>query len=142
MYLGLQHKFDPSMLLMADRGFFSYRSFKDSAATGAQLLWRVRGNMVLPMLEELEDGSYISAVCEGTKQRRNKVDPVPVRVVEYTVSSGAEASEFRLLTALLDPGVASAQELAEAYAKRWEVVLQGNENPSARSFGGAAFENS
>ena len=123
MYLGLQHKLDPSMLLMADRGFFSYRSFKDSAATGAQLLWRVRGNMVLPVLEELEDGSYLSAVYEGTKQRRNKVDPVPVRVVEYAVSNGAEASEFRLLTTLLDPGGVSAQELAEAYAKRWEIEL-------------------
>lgn len=123
MYPGLHHKLDPSMLLMADRGFFSYQSFKDSAATGAQLLWRVRGNMVLPVHEEFEDGSYLSAVYEGTKQRRNKVDPVPVRVVEYTVSNGAQASEFRLLTTLLDPGVVSAQELAEAYAKRWEIEL-------------------
>lgn len=123
MYFGLQHKLDPNMLLMADRGFFSYRSSKDSAATGAQLLWRVRGNVVLPVLEELEDGSYLSAVYEGTKQRRNAVDPVPLRVVEYTVSNGSDTSEFRLLTTLLDPSMVSAQELVEAYAKRWEIEL-------------------
>ena len=123
MYPGLHHKHDSSMLLMADRGFFSYQSFKDSAATGAQLLWRVRGNMVLPVHEEFEDGSYLSAVYEGTKERRNNVDPIRVRVVEYAVGDGEKTSEFRLLTTILDPGIASARELAEAYAKRWEIEL-------------------
>ncbi|MGP5383335.1 IS4-like element ISAar21 family transposase [Glutamicibacter arilaitensis] len=123
MYPGLHHKLDSSMLLMADRGFFSYRSFKDSAATGAQLLWRVRGNMALPVHEEFEDGSYLSAVYEGTKERRNNVDPIRVRVVEYAVGDGEKTSEFRLLTTILDPGIASARELAEAYAKRWEIEL-------------------
>lgn len=123
MYPGLHHKLDSSMLLMADRGFFSYQSFKDSAATGAQLLWRVRGNMVLPVQEEFEDGSYLSVVYEGTKQRRNNVDPIRVRVVEYVLGDGEKSSEFRLLTTILDPGIASARELAEAYAKRWEIEL-------------------
>jgi len=123
MYPGLHHKLDSSMLLMADRGFFSYQPFKDSAATGAQLLWRVRGNMVLPVHEEFEDGSYLSAVYEGTKERRNNVNPIRVRVVEYAVGDGEKTSEFRLLTTILDPGIASARELAEAYAKRWEIEL-------------------
>jgi len=123
MYPGLHHKLDSSMLLMADRGFFSYQSFKDSAASGAQLLWRVRGNMVLPVHEELEDGSYLTAVYEGIKQRRNNVDPIRVRVVEYAVSDGEKTSDFRLLSTILDPGTASARELAEAYAKRWEIEL-------------------
>ncbi|MET3352102.1 UNVERIFIED_ORG: hypothetical protein ABID57_003817, partial [Arthrobacter sp. UYEF1] len=30
------------MLAMADRGFFSYTAWKDSAATGAALLWRMK----------------------------------------------------------------------------------------------------
>lgn len=123
MYPGLHHKLDSSMLLMADRGFFSYRSFKGRVETGAQLLWRVRGNMVLPVHEEFEDGSYLSAVYEGTKERRNNVDPIRVRVVEYAVGNGEKTSEFRLLTTILDPGIASARELAEAYAKRWEIEL-------------------
>ncbi len=62
------------MLLMADRGFFSHTAWKDSAATGAALLWRMKANSVLPMLEELEDGSYLSALyrthyllCSGPK---------------------------------------------------------------------------
>lgn len=123
MYPGLHHKLDSSMLLMADRGFFSYQPFKDSAATGAQLLWRVRGNMVLPVHEEFEDGSYLSAVYEGTKERRNNVAPIRVRVVECAVGDGVKTSDFRLLTTILDPGIASARELAEAYAKRWEIEL-------------------
>lgn len=123
LYPALHHKLDASMLLMADRGFFSYQSFKDSAASGAHLLWRVKNNMVLPVHQELGDGSYLSAVFEVTKQRRNNVDPVPVRVVEYRVTDGQKSSDFRLVTTLLDPGRVSAEELAEAYAQRWEIEL-------------------
>lgn len=74
--------------------------------------------MVFPVVEQLRDGSYLSAIYEETNQRRNKVDPVPVRVVGCTVSNGAQISEFRLLTTLLEPNAVIVQELTEAYAKR------------------------
>ena len=121
LYPGLLHRLDKDMLAMADRGFFSYTAWTDSAATGAQLLWRVKANAVLPVLEDLADGSYLSAVYANPKARRNNTDPVRVRVIEYTVSTGDTSSEFRLITTILDPHAASAEDLAEAYAKRWEI---------------------
>src|SRR6202041_2048886 len=36
------------MLCLADRGFFGFEMWKQAAATGADLLWRVRKNIVLP----------------------------------------------------------------------------------------------
>ncbi|MBM7848596.1 IS4 family transposase [Arthrobacter roseus] len=125
LYPGLQAELDASMLLMADRGFFSHTAWKNSAATGAQLLWRMRSNNVLPVLEDLADGSYLSAVYASTKDRRNNTDPIPVRVIEYTVTSaetgGETASDFRLITTILDPDAATADDLAQAYARRWEI---------------------
>lgn len=121
LYPGLLHRLDKDMLAMADRGFFSYTAWKDSAATGAQLLWRVKANAVLPVLEDLDDGSYLSAVYANPKARRNNTDPIRVRVIEYTVSTGDASSDFRLITTILDPATAPAQDLAEAYAKRWEI---------------------
>lgn len=55
LYPGLLHRLEADMLAMADRGFFSYTAWKDSAATGAQLLWRVKANAVLPVIEDLAD---------------------------------------------------------------------------------------
>ncbi|WP_427004507.1 IS4 family transposase [Pseudarthrobacter sp. H2] len=121
LYPGLLHRLEADMLAMADRGFFSYTAWKDSSGTGAQLLWRVKANAVLPVLEDLADGSYLSAVYANPKARRNNTDPIRVRVIEYTVSTGDTSSEFRLITTILDPHAASAEDLAEAYAKRWEI---------------------
>lgn len=121
LYPGLLHRLDKDMLAMADRGFFSYTAWKDSSGTGAALLWRVKANAVLPVLEELGDGSYLSAVYTSPKARRNNTDPIRVRVVEYTVTTGGTTSDFRLITSILDPAAAPAQDLAEAYARRWEI---------------------
>jgi hypothetical protein len=38
----------PGMLCLADRNFLGYALWRDAAATGADLLWRVRGGIVLP----------------------------------------------------------------------------------------------
>lgn len=121
MFPGLHADLDASMLVMADRGFFSYHAWKNSAGTGAALLWRMRANNVLPVLEELPDGSYRSAVYANPKARRNNTDAIPVRVIEYTVTSGENTSDFRLITTILDPDAAPAQDLAELYGRRWEI---------------------
>ena len=109
------------MLLMADRGFFSYTAWKDSAGTGAALLWRMRANSVLPVTRELDDGSYLSVLHASPKDRRKGTDPIPVRVIEYTVTTGGQDSEFRLITTILDPSQAPADDLARTYARRWEI---------------------
>jgi hypothetical protein len=50
---GLLGSLDGQMLVLADRGFFSYAFWKQARATGAQLLWRVKkkSHMYSPVLQ-------------------------------------------------------------------------------------------
>jgi hypothetical protein len=120
----------PGMLLLADRGFFSYRLWQMCAATGADLVWRCKSNAVLPVEERFDDGSYASHVYPGTKARRNNTDAIAVRVVEYTLDGSVDAgpyspedpgTTYRLLTTITDPHAAPAQEVARLYRERWEI---------------------
>ena len=52
----------PGMLCLADRGFYSFQRFQTARQTGAQLLWRVKTNMVLPREQQLPDGSYLTRI--------------------------------------------------------------------------------
>jgi hypothetical protein len=114
----------PGMLCLADRGFTAHPLFAAAAATGADLLWRAKGNAVLPVLERLPDGSFRSELVASTDKYRRQ-DVVPVRVIEYAVDDegrpGAKGSTYRLVTTILDPAAAPAHELAALYAQRWEI---------------------
>ena len=95
-------------------------------ATGADLLWRINSNAVLPIENPYSDGSFASHVYPGTKARRNRADGIAVRVVEYTpapgdVDSDAAEHTYRLVTTITDPDAAPASELARLYAQRWEI---------------------
>jgi hypothetical protein len=107
----------PGMLLLADRGFTGYELWQQAAATGADLLWRAGNSFNLPVLQELDDGSYLSQLA-----RKDSSDRISVRVIEYTIDDGhaPEDEHYRLVTTLLDPEQAPALELAELYAQRWE----------------------
>jgi Insertion element 4 transposase N-terminal/Transposase DDE domain len=123
----------PGTLLLADRGFYSYEMWGQAIATGADLLWRVRGNVSLPVLKVLPDGSYLSELlpknlkADLKRGKRHSVPAgtrVPVRVVDYTVTNRTgETETFRLLTTILDPELAPAIELAALYRQRWEFEL-------------------
>jgi Insertion element 4 transposase N-terminal/Transposase DDE domain len=112
------------MLLLADRPVAGAELWRRAAATGAQLLWRTRSNAVLPVLEALADGSYLSQITAAT-DRRHGVAPTVVRVVEYRLNDPgrpkAKEQVYRLLTTILDPNAAPAAELAALYHERWEV---------------------
>ena len=44
------------------------------------------------------------------------------RVIDYTLDDGRDnPTVYRLVTTMLDPGEAPAQQLALAYAQRWEI---------------------
>jgi hypothetical protein len=107
------------MLLLADRGFWSFKAFKAARETGAELLWRARSNLILPVDEVLADGSYRSRIYDS--EDRKRTEPAEVRVVEYELDDPALAGErYRLVTSIADPDVASAKQLAAAYPERWE----------------------
>jgi hypothetical protein len=116
----------PGMLLLADRGFFSYPLWDKARATGADLLWRLKSNAVLPVEKRYGDGSFASHIYPGTKARRNHVDGIAVRVIEYTLehdTAGTEPADrtYRLLTTITDPAAAPASDLARLYSQRWEI---------------------
>ena len=90
--------------------------------TGADLLWRLRADLILPREEELPDGSFLSTFYESAKHRKNKQGGIKVRVVEYTLEGIQEAEPmYRLATTVLDVVKASGQELAALYHERWEI---------------------
>jgi hypothetical protein len=114
------------MLLLADRNFYSWALWHAAAATGADLLWRVKSSMDLTVLRELPDGSFLAHVNDpaavharnrrnGQRRRRGSTlppgtGPLPgmtVRVIEFTVTVTADdgstrAAWYRLITTLLD----------------------------------------
>ena len=57
---GLFRHLRPDMLLVWDRGFFSYLLWKDIVTQGCQLLARVSSRLVLPVQQVLADGSYLA----------------------------------------------------------------------------------
>jgi len=57
------------MLCLADRQFFGHALWQSGVATGADLLWRVKGNLRLPRATVLADGS----VNGGQKARKSGV---------------------------------------------------------------------
>src|SRR3954462_47160 len=64
----------PGMLCLADRQFFGHALWREAAATGADLLWRVKRNLRLPREVRLADGSFLSTVYPGEKDRRHRTD--------------------------------------------------------------------
>ena len=73
----------PGMLCLADRGFTAHPLWAAAAASGADLLWRAKGNAVLPVLGHLPDGSFRFELIASTDKRRRQ-DVRTVRVIEYT----------------------------------------------------------
>lgn len=118
----LVNNLEPGVLLIADRNFYGFQLWRQAAATGADLLWRVGKNLKPRHLETLSDGSWLAQVRQSSGPRRRQAEPVTVRVIDYTIDDGRENPEnYRLLTTILDPDQASGRELAAAYSDRWEI---------------------
>jgi len=110
------------MLCMADRLFPAYQLWRAATKTGAELLWRTRQNARLEVEKRLPDGSYLSRMYASTKDRAKKRNGITIRVIEYRLKHVADAEPlYRLITSVLDPELAPAQELAALYHERWEI---------------------
>ena len=114
-------KLTHDMLVLADRGFYSFKLWRLACATGAKLAWRVTATLGLPVQQLLPDGSYLSTVFDGTDRARG--DGHLVRVVDYTLQDSAKPVQesYRLVTNIMDPLAAPALELAALYHERWEI---------------------
>jgi hypothetical protein len=112
----------PGMLCLADRQFFGHALWQEAAATGTDLLWRVKRNVRLPREAQLADGSYLTTIYPSEKDRRHRAGGVRVRAVEYRLEGIADAEPlYRLVTTILDPAQAPAADLAALYHERWEI---------------------
>jgi hypothetical protein len=133
------------MLLLADRGFYSYQLWIQAAQTGAALLWRVRASMHLPVVAALPDGSWLTHINDpaavtararrnGMRRRRGgrlppQAGPLPgitVRVIEFTITvttqdGSIRTGQYRLITTLLDWQAYPAAALAAGYGWRWAI---------------------
>jgi hypothetical protein len=134
----LYGRLQPDELLTADRNFYSYEAWGEALASGAALLWRAPTQLELPLVEVLSDGTYASVVVNpklrGTRRDRvlaaakagDELDPQDgylVRVIEYNVpdrEGNGTGELIVLLTTIIDPADARADELADTYHQRWE----------------------
>jgi hypothetical protein len=134
----LYPRLEEDWLLIADRNFYSWQDWRAAAGTGAALLWRVKADLSLPVLELLPDGSYRSVlVGPGIKgpARQELIEAARagedldeekarhVRVVEYEVpdrDGDGKDELIALVTTITDFREAPAAVLAAAYHERWE----------------------
>jgi hypothetical protein len=125
-------------LLTADRNFYGFPAWRSAADTGAGLCWRAPGQLKLPVLDVLADGTYLTLLIDSTVKgrRREAIWEAArtgqqfdtgaarlARVVEYEVPDRGDPAKrelIALLTTITDPNQASAEELAYAYHQRWE----------------------
>ena len=119
----LLERLEPGAALIADRGFYGFELWKTAAATGADLMWRVKNTVKPRYLETLPDGTWLAEIRRTSGPGWRQEPPLRVRVIDYQITPGADAEpgKYRLLTTLTDPAEASAGDLAAAYHSRWEI---------------------
>jgi hypothetical protein len=117
----------PGMLLLFDRGFFSYELWKTIVISrGVHILARVIKSMVLKPIEVLGDGSYLARIYRNDYDRKKDRNGIVVRVIKYTLDDPQRVGhqeEHTLITDLLDDTEYPAEELIPAYHWRWEHEL-------------------
>lgn len=112
---------ETGMLCLADRYFFGFELWQEAQSTGADLLWRVRKNVLLPCIERLPDDSYLSRIYPYRQRHCRNSNGIDVRVIEYVLEGSDSKEVYRLVTTILDPKAAPALELAALYCERWEI---------------------
>jgi hypothetical protein len=126
MTAGLLRHPGPEMLLLLDRGFFSYALWQSLNATGVKVLARVVKSLILRPLRTLTDGSYLAKIYRDDSDRRQDRDGVIVRVIRYTLDDPqrvGHGEEHVLITNLLDEAAHPATGLIVLYHERWEEEL-------------------
>jgi hypothetical protein len=134
----LYPRLEEGWLLLADRLFYGWADWCAAAGSGADLLWRVKAGVGLPLLELLPDGSCRSVLVKtsvkgsrrqalvAAARRGEELDPALaryVRVIEYEVADqGGEDEDglITLVTTITSWQAAPAPVLAAAYHERWQ----------------------
>ena len=109
----LVRELHPDMLVLGDRNFAAAHLIGAIAATGADLLIRVKAGRRLPVCARCGDGSWISRI--GT---------VEVRVIRCAITiattQGRRSEVYQLVTTVTDADC-TAGEMVGLYHQRWEI---------------------
>jgi hypothetical protein len=93
----------PDMVIIADRGFYSFDVFRAFRATGAQLLWRLWSTVEPTMIQVLPDGSYLAEITsQHGRAGKTRIHAdnianqllathITVRIIEYRVTEPSSA---------------------------------------------------
>ncbi|MFD7490800.1 IS4 family transposase [Streptomyces mirabilis] len=146
-------------LVLMDRAFHGHDILARITDCGADFIVRAHAHHWLPHLRELADGSFLSCVPDRASSQRQaasrfcnrRMPPghphgVAVRVVDADITATPEhgpprTRPLRVITSLLDPGEAPAEQVAAVYAERWNSetslfeakILQRDHRPLLRS---------
>lgn len=102
------------MILLGDRNFGAQDLIRDIAATGADVLIRLKNGRRMPVLTRYRDGSYLS-VLGGLRVR---VIDAEITIVTTT---GRHTGVYRLATTLTDHRRYPGGDLIRLYHQRWEI---------------------
>jgi len=123
---GLIGHLKSEMLLLWDRGFFSYELWQQMIAHGVKVLAWVKSKLILRPIRNLSDGSYLAKIYKSSYDRTKDRDGIVVRVIRYTLDDPqrvGHGEEHVLITSLLDEKLYNANELIILYHERWEEEL-------------------
>jgi Insertion element 4 transposase N-terminal/Transposase DDE domain len=126
MVAGLRRYLHPGMLVLWDRGFFSYELWQMLGKRGVQILARTKSSVILKPICTLPDGSYLAKIYPGAYDRAKDRNGIVVRVIRYTLDDPqrtGHGEEHVLITTLLDADTYPALELILLYHERWEHEL-------------------
>jgi hypothetical protein len=116
----------PGMLLMVDRGLYSYAMVAATRQRGAHVLFRVPAGPQFSPVRVLADGSTLVWLEERAPGGRKTGQRLLMRLVEYTLTDPARPGyqeRHRVITSLLNPRCLPAREVACAYHERWETEI-------------------
>jgi hypothetical protein len=134
----LYPRLDEDWLLIADRNFYSFAAWRAASAGGAHLLWRVKSDLRLPVVDTLPDGSYTAVLIDPNVRGKARDALIAaaradagldddraqiVRVIEYEVpdrEGDGKGELICLITTIAELAQAGAPALAAAYNERWE----------------------
>jgi Insertion element 4 transposase N-terminal/Transposase DDE domain len=123
---GLLRHLTPEMLLLEDRGFFSYGHWNAALSRGVQILARVKSGLILEPIRDLTDGSYLAKIYRTPYDRQKDRGGIEVRVIRYTLDDPQRVGHGEthvLITSFLDESLYPAEELIILYHERWEQEL-------------------
>lgn len=117
---------EAGMFLLHDAQFTGLGLWHAIRARRAQVMGPVPSHHLSSYLRQLSDGSYLAAYLPSAQQKREGIQPLLVRVIEYRITDsrlGEPEQVYRLATTWLNPATAPALDLIECYHERWEVEV-------------------